>query len=255
MTWYTNFDYFLGIFTALVWFKLILMLRLTKTFGPMITIVTSMLNNLGIFMVLWSLLLCTLACFGILVFGEIDAYSNFSKTLVLLFETSMGNWSLAMYNGLSVSDETGEVFHLCVIIINMILMLNLVIAILSETYNRLARLKLGLYYDGLIATIPSMKYDKHFGCLVLLPPPLNLIYAPLVLVFVVIRHKGALRCLNRFFVYLAFLPQALVYLFIFCLCNFLLIIPAYIYACVHKMKSRYSKAFLRQTSEVEQKKA
>jgi hypothetical protein len=37
----------------------------------------------------------------------------------------------------------------------MVLMLNLIIAILSETFARLASQRLGLYYDGLIASLPA----------------------------------------------------------------------------------------------------
>lgn len=134
-----NFDYFVGFVSLVVWVKLILMLRLTKTFGPMITIIANMMGDLGTFMVLWALLLCLLACFGILAFGELDSFSNFQKILVVLFETSMGNWLMSIYDGLSLGDEVGEIYHLTVVLLNMILMLNLVIAILSETYGRLAR--------------------------------------------------------------------------------------------------------------------
>ena len=50
----------------------------------------------------------------------------------------MGNWNLNIYDGYSLSDEAAEYFHILVVIINLVLMLNLVIAILSETYARLA---------------------------------------------------------------------------------------------------------------------
>ena len=60
-----------------------------------------------------------------------------------------------MYNGFSGGEGFGIAFHLIVVTINMILMLNLVIAILSEKYNKLSPAKLGLYYDGLIASIPA----------------------------------------------------------------------------------------------------
>lgn len=57
-------------------------------------------------------------------------------------------------------------------------MSNLVIAILKETYARMAPLKLGLYYDNLISSIPAMKYSKEYGYMILLPPPFNLLYVP-----------------------------------------------------------------------------
>ena len=43
-------------------------------------------------------------------------------------------------------------------ILNMIIFVNLVIAVLSETYLRLASQKLGLFYDGVIEVIHAYKY-------------------------------------------------------------------------------------------------
>jgi hypothetical protein len=43
---------------------------------------------------------------------------------------------------------------------NLILLLNLVIAILTETYIRFSKVKLGLYYDGVVDAISTLKYDK-----------------------------------------------------------------------------------------------
>ena len=73
---------------------------------------------------------------------------------VIHFEAAQGNWVLWIYDGMSLGAETGQIFHIVSVTFNMILMLNLVIAILMETYARLAPQRLGLYYDGLIASLP-----------------------------------------------------------------------------------------------------
>jgi hypothetical protein len=59
------------------------------------------------------------------------------------------------YDGFSLGDKYGEIWQMIMIVVNMILFLNLTIAILSETYNRLTTNRLGLYYDGLIAFLPA----------------------------------------------------------------------------------------------------
>ena len=114
------------------------MLQLVKSFGPMITIFKSMLNDLMNFLVLWFLLLFMFASSGYIIFNELDSHSDLYAVLVLHFESSLGNWTFKMYDGLSIGDEVGEIFSIVSIVLNMILMLNLVIAILSETYGRLA---------------------------------------------------------------------------------------------------------------------
>jgi hypothetical protein len=65
-----------------------------------------------------------------------------------------------MYDGLDFGDEVGEVFHILCVTFNMILMFNLIIAQLSEKYAILSPARLGLYYDGLISTMPSMKFNE-----------------------------------------------------------------------------------------------
>ena len=57
----------------------------------------------------------------------------------------------------------------------MLLLLNLVIAIMSDTYSRYAALKLGLYSQGIIEAIPSYKNDKRYGGLIVMIPPFNII--------------------------------------------------------------------------------
>ena len=109
-----------------------------------------MINDLLIFSVLWMIQLLIFACVGTLVFAELPEYEDFYKTLVLLLETSMGEWDLSIYENLSLGFVTGQLFHLSVLILNLILMLNLVVAILSETYSRFSKVKLGLYYDGVV---------------------------------------------------------------------------------------------------------
>ena len=73
----------------------------------------------------------------------------------MFFESSMGEWDLTIYDNLKLGASVGQIFHLLVIILNLILLLNLVIAILSETYVRFADKSLGLYYDGVIEAIPA----------------------------------------------------------------------------------------------------
>lgn len=48
----------------------------------------------------------------------------------------------------------------------MVLLLNLVIAILSSTFNYYEDKKLGLYYEVLVGKFPSMEFDERYGAVV-----------------------------------------------------------------------------------------
>jgi hypothetical protein len=134
-----HFDVLLSVVASTFWLRMIIMLKLTKTFGPLIRIIQVMLRELFIFLVLWVIQLFIFACIGILVFGSLPQYKSFPKVLILLFQSSLGIWDLTIYDDFFLGKYVGQVFHLIVILINMVLLINLVIAILSETYQRLSQ--------------------------------------------------------------------------------------------------------------------
>ena len=52
--------------------------------------------------------------------------------------------------------------------INMVLMLNFVIAIMSSTFGDFEKVQVGLYMSTLIDVFPFMEWDDKFGSLVLM---------------------------------------------------------------------------------------
>jgi len=65
-------NFLIAVVAASFWFKVLMMLQLTKTFGPMIKIVVSMLKDLATFSILWIIQLFIFACIGFLIFGELE---------------------------------------------------------------------------------------------------------------------------------------------------------------------------------------
>lgn len=155
---------------------------------------------------------------------------------MVIFEAGMGAWALKIYNDVRLGSTFGQLYHIIVVMINMVLMLNLVIAILSETYARLASQKLGLYYDGIIASIPAYKFDKRYGIFIMLPAPFSLILLPLMPVFACIKDKKKLVKLNKFLVQVCFVPYCLIFQAAYIVMNLLYIIPAYLFVVTHKVR-------------------
>jgi len=61
---------------------------------------------------------------------------------------------------------------------NNVLLLNYVIAVLSSTFANLETKQLGLYYEVIVASFPSMNYDERYGSVVCAVAPLNVLVAP-----------------------------------------------------------------------------
>lgn len=63
--------------------------------------------------------------------------------------------------------------------VNMVLLLNLIIAILSSTYSFFEDKKIGLYYEVLVSKFSVMEFDERYGAAACAQPPLNLMIFPL----------------------------------------------------------------------------
>ena len=97
-------------------------------------------------MLLFTIQLIAFSCVGILSFGNLKEYETLQDALIMFFVTAMGELDLTIYDELGPGKKYyGIVFHIVVIIVNLVLLLNLIIAIMSDTYRLFADVKLGLY--------------------------------------------------------------------------------------------------------------
>ena len=65
---------FLAVITFVVWMRFLLMLQLTKLFGPTLRIIIVMIGEVFKFLFIWLIILVTLASMAQLLFGELEAY-------------------------------------------------------------------------------------------------------------------------------------------------------------------------------------
>ena len=133
-----------------MWARFILMLKLTRAFGPMLTIIVQMMSQVIKFLFIWFVILAVLSSIASLLFGALESYSTFFKTFFIMFGTGLGNYELKVFDNESLHPMIGKVFIVICVIINSIVFLNFIIAILADTYSKLSTKSLGLYYDGII---------------------------------------------------------------------------------------------------------
>ncbi len=131
------------------------------------------------------------------------------------------------------------------LIMNLILLLNLIIAILSTTFAVLDEKKLALYYDGVIESIPVYKDSTTYGALIHSFAPFHMLILP-VLPFYFILSKTGLRKMTLFFSHIFYLPILILSLSVFVVVNALLLVPAYFVALGSKV--RFALATRRKTA-------
>ena len=129
---------FLAAIVFFMWARFILMLQLTKTFGPMLRIIINMFADVFKFLFIWTVILFCMASVSSLLFGELDEYANFKHTIFIMFGTGLGEYDLEVFESLSLGPIVGEVYIVLAVIINCIVLLNFIIAILADTYSKLS---------------------------------------------------------------------------------------------------------------------
>eukprot|EP00347_Sterkiella_histriomuscorum_P007752 403347692 len=231
-----RFDMLLAVHCGFLWLKVTMLLKLTRSFGPLIKIVINMMQDILEFFVIWSINLVFFSCVGMLLFGELDQYNSIYDTLVMFIQSALGAWDLTIYDNILIGKEFGQVYHLIFIIFNTVLLINLIIAILATTFSILNDKKLALYYDGIIEAIPTYKYDKLYGSIICAFPPFNMITLPFSFAFLQLKNIKIIKSLNLLLLHFAYSPVYLLTLLSFAIGNIILMPICYIYTVSMKVQ-------------------
>ena len=75
------------------------------------------------------------------------------------------------------------------LIVSNIMLLNLVIAMFSNTYDKLYQIGDGIFLKEVLDNRDMLKYDEMFGSLILVPYPFNIVFFPFHIALVMTRSK------------------------------------------------------------------
>lgn len=189
-----------------------------------------------------------------------------------LFETALGGWDLSVYfidySGHSTStiiyydgsgnekiklgtmpskfahpkptpyyeyQFSGVIYHVVFLIINGLILVNLVVAIMSDTYARLMDVKNGIYFSGVIQAMTVYKSDKKYGAIISLIPPFNIFVVPFLPCFIATTKPQRLTAYNSVVMKIFYFPVVVVTLVFFTVTNIALIPIAWLYSLLHKI--------------------
>lgn len=141
-----------------------------------------------------------------------------------MYASALGGFDFAIYEKSSLTSPTaGRLFLASYLIVAAILMLNFLIAILSDTYANNTKYTSALRMKEIIKLRVIYESHKHYECLVRAPLLINfymVVMAPLVVIF---KSKK----LNKVMLHVEYLIIAFVYL-LFLLINLVLNVPVFV---------------------------
>jgi hypothetical protein len=135
--------------------------------------------ELGKFLVFWFVMIVIFSCVAMLVFSHSKTFHDLQTSFVFFLQAALGSYDFsifkvtpndtgdqeAMENAKRIS-EWGVIYMVVYLFVNMILMLNMIIAILAEVFSKFTDQKVGLYQSILLEMMPSMEFDSKYGVIV-----------------------------------------------------------------------------------------
>jgi len=147
-------------------------------------IVQKMLGDFSNFIILYVILLIMFAIVGNLNFVfDLTKFSGLFESCLTVLDASIGNYDFNLFKTIMNNEFLvyfGDVFIMAIVITFNILILNLIIAILSNTYNMFDTKSTGLYLSKILNARDDMTFDKNYGAFLLVMAPLNVVVLPFV---------------------------------------------------------------------------
>lgn len=154
----------------------------------------------------------------------------------MFFQYTLGNFDLTIYDSSTDSRKLLGILYSClVLIVNMLVLMNLLIALMQDTYQMLSKMKRGLLFKQIIQAVPCYKYENQYSCLISIPLPLNVLTVFLVPVMVLVKDSVMRKRINKIILMITYTPVALLSILAFTVLNIVLLPLAYAKAMLHKL--------------------
>lgn len=119
----------------------------------------------------------------------------------------------------------------------MILLLNMVVAMMTDTYAEMSMYKKGIYNYQIMKILPQYKVNQNYGGLIAWTHPLNLISVPLIPYYLYKRNdKQTLRKLTRFIMMVNYSLHQVICSVLFVALNLLMLPFAYMKTILAKIR-------------------
>lgn len=216
-----------------------------------------MTKDFGSFVILYCIICLGFALVGNLNFvSESNRFETFMKAILTVVEASLGNFGFNLNkveeSSYSTEDHITQgatstskfdknlyiVWVICAVVIFNMILINLIVAILANTYNIFDQRSAGLYLSKILMSRDEMNYDNNLGAFLCALPPLNLIQLPFLPVALSLRDNDEkLIRLNQYVMLIQYILFMLIFQFVFTALSLALIPFAWIIGTIDKARS------------------
>ena len=183
-------------------YRLLFQMVYFNTFGALVQIIIQMIVSCFKFLILSLIFLVAFTILGYILFNDIDQFKSIFWSFNTMYQSVFGGFDFTIYSSSTITPEfCGRIF-MCLFLLGFaVLVMNFLIAILSEVYGKYIVVANALQKWEIIKLRPVYEPHKHYGCLVRAPIFLNyymVIMAPLVVIFKSQKLNSALIFIQYF---------------------------------------------------------
>lgn len=180
-----RFEFIFAIIIFCLLYKILDMIQFSSEIGPLVKIVGKMAGDFVNFVVLYVILVVMFGIVGNLNFllDLPSEYGQLFTSILTVLDASIGNYSFELFGGIVGNHFLvlfGDIYAIVIVICFNILILNLIIAILSNTYNMFDTKSAGLYLSKILNSRDEMAFNENYGAFLLCMIPLNMVNLPFV---------------------------------------------------------------------------
>lgn len=157
-----KFEYLFSISITCLILRIAVILQFNEKIGPLIKIVGKLSMDFFNFFLIYLILTIMFAIVGNINFmNELTIFEGFFQSFLTVIDASLGNYDFEVFHNLSNANMVflGEIYLITLVLIFNILLLNFIIAILSNTYNIFDNRSNGLYLSKILSTRDELNYD------------------------------------------------------------------------------------------------
>ncbi|CAI2387791.1 unnamed protein product [Moneuplotes crassus] len=189
---------------SLQWCRVFFILQANKTLGPYITIIIHMVGELLKFAIVYILIFVIFLCAGALLFFNRPEFADEWRGTLFLFSSMMGNFEFDTFSedNSRIEKEYGWIYMILFVVMTNILLLNFLIAILSNKYTEMEQKSKVLYLQNILLMNQGQSNNEYYSSIVSSFVPLNILLLPAVPFVVLMKSKK----LNTILLYICYAP-------------------------------------------------
>ena len=161
-------------------------------------------------------------------------------SLIYFLSASFGSFDVTIFDDAYLPDRPdlhrfGVYFVLLFVFLNLIILVNVVIAMMADTYGYMTTVKIGIYSHSVIKAAPAYTQDKHYGALALLPAPFAAFSFLTLPYYFCVKDKTRLEKFTTRFNMIFYFFVSILISVIFMALNLILMPFAYLKTCYDKV--------------------